>query len=539
MAELLDDENNQIGAPIVRQGSNNAGAGSAGNRTAQFSTGAGQSASGGPGSRFTNLQKYLDANQGAGTRLYQGIGSKIDSEFQKSNTEADKSNKAISEGIANANQTLDRGQGFLGQTKEKDFNAQDFVANNNVQDFSRFRTGANVNTSDLRNQRNQALTSTTANVNQAQGRAQQAADEQGRFSLLQETFGGQGTGPRSQYTSGQQRLDNLFLQAGGGDNLGKLQDTLRNNQMTAQSGLNLAANDYSTGLTDTVSRQSTLAGQIQDQTNLLENTYVSDIEKTATDVNKMRGGQITDARTGFNDLVNQTNPITQQFANTIGLKNDDRLLNIFKDSNDIGSYLNINDRILTSADDLANQLGGPQDQRAYYGALGQLAGLDPNSYRVKKDNKVPGAVEAITGDQSLRSRLDKKQKDFSDYVANTNYTTTTDDITNRPGALIPGGSTLTGVNALTGLDRLKGNLDYASAGAQANQLTGGQSFVTGNLGSYVADPQDQALIRQLENEQAKFGSGASESYYGTQLENILRSYRDYQDKGAFQRVKVK
>ena len=149
--------------------------------------------------RFTNLQKYVTANQGAGQQIGQRIGSQVTNQSNQ-----------VREGIAQAKtgfqSQVDKDQERIGQAgslvtqavTDPNAIAADQAKLSQFQQVRDAQT-ANINQLTLEQQQNQA--------NQANQMAQNTNTEQGRFQLLKGAF----ANPR--YTTGLGRLDQLFLQS--------------------------------------------------------------------------------------------------------------------------------------------------------------------------------------------------------------------------------------------------------------------------------------------------------------------------------------
>ncbi len=513
---------NQFQGPSS-QGSDS-GPTSAGNRTSQFSTGTptSQSSGGADSSRFVDLNKYLSANQGAGDRLYKGIDTKLGSEYDKSQKDTSTQVDSVKQGIQNAQSTLGRGQGYLDQTKDTNFDAQKFTQSqpNIVQDFSGFRTGKNVDVSGLNTQQNQAINATTSLTNQQQDRANLAGNELGRFDLLKQTYGNNG-GAANNYTSGQQRLDNLFLQAGAGNNVGNLQNTIQNRLQNANNLTN-TVNQYGNTIGTVNTQQQGLSKGLQDQTNLLEGNYVSGIQANKDTINNGRKTDISNANTGFNNLV-AGNAIDSSLANTLQLNQGDRLLNTLVDRSNPSSYLNYGRTDLSTADELANK-----DQRNYYGSLGQLAGLDPNAYRVKSDTVVDPAVAAKLAENGkgvLRNAIDTKNVDFQNLLQNNAKS----DTSVGRGTVLGGG-----INQVNADENYGYNYNYGKA------LNDIDSSNDATLNSLLGNSQ---FLNQISPNVNAYYNYNGKQYQNPQ--NILRNngltsaYNTLQNNGAFQRVNIK
>lgn len=530
--------------PITTSNSASSSPVSTGSRVASFSTGnQNQQGSG----RFTNLKKYIDANKDAGSRLYSGIQNKVGSEFSKGEKEATTNAAAVRQGIQAGQEKLaTTGQGLVNQVSatnpagQSTFNAQAFVQDpNQLQTFTDFRTGKAIDEQALQQQQNQALVSSQNLANTAQNRANQAATEQGRFGLLKETF----RSPTNNYTAGQQRLDNLFLQAGGGDNLGKLQQNLRTNLSKAQ-GIGRGVETSGTDLSNLTQDEQTLAGNLQDKINALEAEYVKNVEGTSEAVNKARQDEIARYKKEFGDLVAGNN-LDQDVANTLGLTGNDRLLNTLLNNSDPNSYLNFNEQVLNGADQLATQ-----DNRSYYDALGKLAGIDSNAYRIKGDTKVDPAVAAKIDEQTkkgvLRSRIDDETKNFNEFLNQTDYSTSGSDWGSGQFSNLPVSASLTDQQSLDFFDSLsQADQNALTEAIRQAQAQGGSrdnfGFVEGNLGAYGISNQGVDAIRNSINQQTindPFGYYANQnSDQGTRFNNLVKAFKDFSSKGA-RRVKI-
>ena len=99
-----DDKDKQT-QPIGMGGAQGGAAG----RVASFSSGQQQT----PGSgRFTNLQKYIGANQGAGRQLQNRIGTNVERGVEKTEKQATTQAGQIAEQVNKANTALGKVEGF-------------------------------------------------------------------------------------------------------------------------------------------------------------------------------------------------------------------------------------------------------------------------------------------------------------------------------------------------------------------------------------------------------------------------------------------
>lgn len=214
VAEEKKDENQQSqptapvtggAGPATQQGAG---------RLAQYSTGSQPSKGSG---RFTNLQSYIKANEGAGQQLGSKIGTGLEKEVKKAGDTSQA--QSIGQQVQAEKDRLAQGQQFKNQLGEET-GAQNIVGNQQTaQQFSNLLNNQNV-ASNLMQQTQQAQTQQNIGLQQAQQNVQQLGTEAGRFNLLKSAV------KNPTYTAGQQRLDQLFLQAGSPQQLVEKQRAL-------------------------------------------------------------------------------------------------------------------------------------------------------------------------------------------------------------------------------------------------------------------------------------------------------------------------
>lgn len=317
--------------------------------------------------RFTNIQKYVQANSGAGQR----IAGNIQNQF-------DKNAQGVSQGIQQAQQQLEQKvnplQQQLGEQGSQQLRAG-FVDPNAVLqdqaklgDFRNLQQGMGTNianvqgTEQLRQQQLQA---------QAAGLAQTAdlaGSEQGRFQLLRSALGS----PGNAYSQGSQRLDQVLLQS---------QPNVSRN---LQAGLRGTVNQQRTGLStleqdrqNKINALRDLSGQRKSEwQNLLEGGTSQGLE---SDI-KQRG--LGDIKTSAEQALESAkydvnanlpalrqrlaeNKINASDAERLGLKQGTNIYDV-----DLSKYITqgSKDPNLTTA---ANA-----DEVKRYNALRQLAGQD-------------------------------------------------------------------------------------------------------------------------------------------------------------------
>lgn len=249
-----DDEENQMpgtSAPMSTQSSTI----TPGAATAMGSGAGGQRQTG--SGRFANLQKYIQANQG--TNLGQQTAAKIGQQAQQAQTQIGQQGQQLESQIGGERQRLGQGAESLFQSiRDNPVEA----AGQGLQEFSRLRTGqANAPQADLNQAQQQAQ-----NVQQL---AQQAGSEAGRFQLLKQFYG------TPTYTTGQQRLDQLLLQASP-DQARSLQSGAQQAQQQTMNALQQLQQQQTAGQQEiaTLAQQRAqqaqeLIGSEQDKTGLL------------------------------------------------------------------------------------------------------------------------------------------------------------------------------------------------------------------------------------------------------------------------------
>lgn len=356
-----------------------------------------------------NIQQYLQANQGAGNVLSQGIQSNAQNQAnqlgqQVNNARTDLSGKAnpLSANLGDqASQKI--------QTAFKDPSAI-LAQQNQLSDFQKLRDQGYQG--DIQSAQTAFGNTQNALQNQASQlgqNAQNAQTESGRFQLLRNTFG------QPNYSSGQQRLDQLFLQAQPGVNK-NLQTGLQNvnNQATQNvSGLGADATARFNALNDLSTQRS------KDIQNLFQNgSDTSGLETDASqrgisDIGTNAQNELTAAQAATaavpalrDRLTNNT--LTDQDVSDLGLSKGENIYNL-----DLNKYISQNDKVptLTGA---ANA-----DEVARYNALQQLSG-DTSA------NIFGGATDVGTykpydfNSQQLGTDLSDTQQKYQDLVHSVN-----------------------------------------------------------------------------------------------------------------------
>lgn len=574
--EEKDQDPNTGGGAVDSSGG--AAAPASGSRVATSSNGQ-QAGSTGSG-RFTNLQKYIGANQGAGDRLGAGITNKVSRENEGASKEANTSAGAVRDGIVSAQNKLVTGKGYQDAIESKDFDAQNFLAptndiskfkqdvadnrsqfvptgrneqqnssvsgsgqatpqgsnppppaspydQNKLQDFTNFRTGSAIDEAQLAKQNQAAQTNYMNLQNQMQNQLGQTQTENGRFNMLKNTFGG-GSVYQNPYTQGQQRLDGLFLQSGGGNQIGQLQNNLRSGVSAAGQQLGqLDASGKVIG--DIATQEGALATGLQSGIDAKTGKYVTDIEGTAGAVNAQRQADQDYYNKQYNALTSG-GAVGQRFADAMGIGQGQNLYNSLnsKNVNEFFKYGNTN---LTGFGQLADS-----KQENYYNALNALGGKDS---QFVLDGNPEAAAQFIGG-----SFDDEK-------AANNNIT---NDLRGRT-ANSTNNWTLAGANGQVGvgsvMDQLAAdqNLDYNNLTAQ-NNYAGFGTGIDPTMRNYgnTLNSQTQQFLDRLRPSFSAQGVYNNATHYrdetmqgtvaGAKSQALMQALQQLQDVNYFNRVKI-
>lgn len=397
--------------------------------------------------RFTNISKYLQANQGGGQQMAGQIGSRVESDVQKAREEAESGVGAVAEGVQAGRQVFGQdGEasqigGQLTQIGE-DFNrAQEFV---NQPQFGRFQTilgrggqGDAFNQQQLEQQRLQSDIAREQGVQQAQARQEQLGSEQGRFGLLREVFGT----PR--YTSGQQSLDQVFLGRGAGRE--RLQEAGQNIAGQEQFLANeLASQVQNLGgqIQDVAGLESEAQRQLLEQATGLETGFMGDLETRRQNINQqiaqaseevdrvanlLRVGGSIDPNTPEGRLQQQMiesarqSDVYQNVLNQLGLEAGQQTYNVLDDV--VGQELltnygqearNVQDIVgqqdLDTYNALAQIAGIADDARAITG-LGSMSDLSPE-YNQQITEDIRNAQAAFLQDAMGREFTGTRSKKY-------------------------------------------------------------------------------------------------------------------------------
>lgn len=488
-------------------------------RVANYSSGSPSTGSTGSG-RFTNLSKYLNANQGAGDRLASGISSNLDKQNAGEKRELNTQAGDVRAGIEAAQNKVNTGNQYVNQVNSANFNAQDVAGDQNkLQDFTNYRTNQAVDTNTLNNQANTAQTTGQNLQAQQQQQLQNASTEQGRFNLLKQAFGG-GTVYQNPYSTGQQKLDQLFLQAGGANNINNLQNQVRSGiNDTGQVLNNLGQNTSTIG--DISTQTQGIAKGLQDKTNSLTNDYVSGIENTAGQVNAQRSADQKFAQDQYTKLQNGQ-AIDQRFATMLGLNQGQGLYNTLNGKN-VNDFLNFGNTNLQGFGQLANA-----DQEKQYGALASLAGMTP---AFTADGN---PTAAVTNNNTINNTLNSGQQAYDQATTGKNATADW------------GGGNIIDLHGNIGLQQA-GNLLGGLSSQGVASLRGLNAANANNFNESVysqLSPQDKQILQNAAQQVGVSSSWGNNQALGGDLYNPARisalqnAANSLYDQGYWNRVNI-
>jgi hypothetical protein len=489
-------------------------------RTASFSTGSQPTQGSG---RFTNLKSYINANQGAGDRLAQGINKNVNQQTSAKKDDANTQAGSVRAGIEGAQTKLGTGTDYLNQVNNEGFNAQEFAADQNkLNDFGQFRTNQAIDSQGLQSGVGGAQQAAATYQNALQNYGNQAATEAGRFGLLKNTFGGQTT-YANPYSAGQQRLDQLFLQSGGTNGVKQLQDNIRGNQSEANK-LAGQIDQYGNQVTDITGQASTLAQNLQNRTNALETGYITDLEGQVAGVNAGRAADQTNYKNFFNTLTGKdpSNPLNQGLLDESGLKRGQQTFNVLNDPNlTAENVIKFDPRSASGYQDIASQ-----SNVNYYDALSKLAGIDNsklNSVGQLIDPTTGGIAKGasfLQGEEGLSGRVGAARDRILSDAANfsgegsrfQNMYNTGRTLTNPTSSQIGNGMDGVGSNTIGAtagssvadyLRNLQGNTGFYQTGTKGDQ------FINNNVGN--VDDAAARLFAQNRGDAYQAGQDATTS----------------------------
>jgi hypothetical protein len=519
-------------APQALSGSQQGAVG--GQRVSNYSSGtpAGQQGSG----RFTNLSKYIGANAGAGDQIGARIGDTFNSKLGQQTNEISEKNQKIATNIESGNKVInEEGTGFkqelgnIGQGLNK-FNsmvdragfdeaakqAQGFATSPKFSRFQTIQSGQAIDDNSLNQSQADALASGN-NLNKfTQDRLNKINSEQGRYDLMRDTYGN-----KQNYSSGNARFDQLFLQNSPTNVVGNLTNQFNQGNLNAAKQLeniNLQGNN----INDLLTKESGLVGDLNKQAKSNQDLFNSQLgnQKNIDYIQSLR-----DAK--YNEYLNQlkTGNITNQVAGEMGLNdlftyepgglgvnpnrisakmsvgniqnaqqtNPERALRMYNTdlANTAGSYLQ-QGKIANSMQDIATQ----NDYDAYK-ALQAISGLDTGKLTGASTINPAVMAKKDSSGMTLAERIGSQDKAFRDAYAGKSAQSMNKVTESGPGGNnfdMTGGTS--GSNNITRDNIILNNMNLDDAVANFNKrldnyrVTDSSQLGSGQLGSSYANIDD-------------------------------------------------
>lgn len=359
-------------------------------RVAGFSSGQ-QPTSQGSG-RFTNLNKYVNANQGAGDQLGSKITSNIDKNVQKTQKEAQTQAQGVASAVQAEKDRLAQGSTFNQQlqNQNEDQASQIYNDEGNRSRFSNLLNNQNVAT-NLKTQAQTAGDKATAGFNSLGQQVQNLGTEQGRFNLLQQSVKQPG------YTTGQQRLDQLFLQTGNPNNLVNSQRQLQGQVNTAGQNLTNQFTDLGSQIgqvgTQAEDVSKLLGGTLNTQTQNLINAQQAQAQGLNTSNAAGNAALKTYFTTGYGSLTPEQKATIDPLLQSGGLTNQTRTYNVLQDPQSYQNYIT-QGRTNLSQGDVVDQ----SELNRYNSLFGLAGGTGTKAFNAVGD---AGPAASLQGEKLL------------------------------------------------------------------------------------------------------------------------------------------
>lgn len=415
--------------------------------------------------RFVNLQRYINANQGAGERIAGKIGTGIQGQQEKLNKtlagtstiqnqiqgEKDRIAQASGYGTQiqadptklvpmtmdqyktsstfnpyqNVNPAATPAPGTIGLDTKVDKTPEQVnaeyqayldspEASKTLNAVTQLRTGQ-TNAGNIQNATQQQLGLATQRLRDLQGTANMTGSESGRFQLLQDTLG-----RRQGYSTGQQGLDQLLLQSQG-NALANLRNTANTGVKTGQRAITTTGQNLETGRKDVLSQaqeaQKSITGALGrmddptttdvDESAGALGSLQSDLKRRVGDYQKGQGEYLTDIQKQLQTGEFDPSMLDQISGNTVtgplGLGSGQHLYGV-----DLSKYV----KPSYSADTATVQNIANQGDYARYQALSKLSG-GSGDYLKQDQLGTAGKVDLGANKTALQSALQSAQDRYN------------------------------------------------------------------------------------------------------------------------------
>lgn len=368
---------NGAGTTTVVSGSKGSatGAGSNAAPTVQGGSGSQTAAPQTPSSSgsFTNLKSYLNANNN-GQNFTNQVNSNLNNQGQQLQSNVNSASNAFNQQAQSVVNPLQTAYSAYNQNggSTSDANAITNYANastdnaNSVKNLENASYTGPKSLNDLSGANNGAALQ--GNINNYSTLANSTTTEPGRFSLLQNMFGGQG------YTQGQQTLDNVFIDPNQISGSRSLANQTQNAYNQAANNASTTGQNYTNQVAGmaqgTVGSLNNAVGNVGNQ---IQNQYSTNLSQQGADLAAQQAA-----------LASGT--IDQTLANNLGLNNGQNVWNA-----NLGQYVSANTGY--SAQDAATQ--------AQYGQIAALGNLLGNNANVNASGTLTQFANAPATQQGL------------------------------------------------------------------------------------------------------------------------------------------
>lgn len=380
--------------------------------------------------RFTNLQKYIQANSGAGERIAGQVGKEVQKDVSKEQQQSQDYYSQLGKAVTQAQDVAKQGQGFTqqlgdigsqiqgaGYQQGADIGTQavektgldaitQFTQNPNFQEFQNIQAGRGIDETLLGMRQAQAARESQQFLEAAQQAQSNLGSEAGRFDLLRKTFGG---AARPGYTTGQQRLDQALLAQSG---LGDLRQDLSQQVQTARgdiSGTQQAAGQISS----LGAQEQAIMEQIADQTQANTKAYMDMLNTYIDPTQAARAKEWSDLGKGLSTYSGTGSGGVSHFGIRPGF-NAEQMQRLGVGANQ-GVYnalkgLTTSDIAKQGAAAKTAQDVATQSDVDRYAALAKIAGIDPSA--LTQASQIGESYGQYGTSSDLNKRLSKAQRDF-------------------------------------------------------------------------------------------------------------------------------
>lgn len=386
--------------------------------------------------RFTNLQKYLQANQGAGQQIAGEVGGKLQEDISQKKDQAQDYYGKLGQSVDKARTVATGGGDFLQQLKgiganidaarqagynnrgaNHDLGIQKFTSNSDqFRNFQDIQAGRGIDERLLAAQQADAVRSTQDYQQAAQDALQGVSSEGGRFDLLRKTFGGN---VNPQYSTGAQRLDQLFLARQG---LGGLQEDLSQDVKDARD-LSRQTTQTGADVSNISQQERQLISDINQQTSANEQAYIDMLGSFIPEIQQQRDAEWNALESALSSYrppppgqvgTMQIRPgLSGEQLRRLGVNRQYGAFDVLENLSGAGDVA-VKGRAAQDYRDAATQ--GDVDR---YAALARMAGISPD--RLTQAANLGETYTARGGEANLANRLQQAQIAFDKKARETSF----------------------------------------------------------------------------------------------------------------------